>query len=167
MKPLLNCRNIRLLWQWRGRPLVPAYGWSEMSHVHPQGAITAFAGVDPSVNDSGDYSQKCACSKHGSPALRKTLYQVMDVLIKPNRMIPFIYSWTRSAHKVNLTMFTWPQVPINFYVFTMGEWKNILLLFRHRNNQHVKPVLDRHILAVLFLIPTFSTCINFSMFFKI
>ncbi len=48
-----------------------------------KGAITAFAGVDPGVNDSGDYSQKSVhVSKHGSLALRKTLYQVMDVLIK-------------------------------------------------------------------------------------
>ena len=48
-----------------------------------KGAITAFAGVDPGVNDSGDYSQKSVhASKHGSPALRKTLFQIMDVLIK-------------------------------------------------------------------------------------
>ena len=46
-------------------------------------AITAFAGVDPGVNDSGDYSQKSVrASKHGSPMLRKTLFQIMDVLIK-------------------------------------------------------------------------------------
>lgn len=48
-----------------------------------KGAITAFAGVDPGVNESGDYSQKSVhASKHGSPALRKALFQVMDVLIK-------------------------------------------------------------------------------------
>lgn len=48
-----------------------------------KGAITAFAGVDPGVNGSGDYSQKSVrASKHGSPALRKTLFQVMDVLIQ-------------------------------------------------------------------------------------
>ena len=48
-----------------------------------KGAITAFAGVDPGVNDSGDYSQKSVhASKHGSPVLRKTLFQVMDILIK-------------------------------------------------------------------------------------
>lgn len=46
-------------------------------------AITAFAGVDPGVNESGDYSQKSVhASKHGSPMLRKTLFLVMDVLIK-------------------------------------------------------------------------------------
>lgn len=43
----------------------------------------AFAGVDPGVNDSGDYSQKSVhASKHGSPVLRKTLFQIMDILIK-------------------------------------------------------------------------------------
>ena len=45
--------------------------------------ITAFAGVDPGVNDSGYYSQKCVhASKHGPPVLSKTLFQVMDVLVK-------------------------------------------------------------------------------------
>ena len=48
-----------------------------------KGALTAFAGVDPDINDSGDYSLKSVCaSKHGSPVLRKTLFQIMDVLIK-------------------------------------------------------------------------------------
>ena len=48
-----------------------------------KGAITAFAGVDPGVNNSGDYSQKSVhISKHGPPVLRKTLFQIMDILIK-------------------------------------------------------------------------------------
>ena len=48
-----------------------------------KGAVTAFAGVDPGVNDSGDHSQKSVhASKHGSPVLRKTLFQIMDILIK-------------------------------------------------------------------------------------
>ena len=46
-------------------------------------AITAFAGVDPGVNESGSYAQKSVqTSKRGSADLRKTLFQVMDVLIK-------------------------------------------------------------------------------------
>lgn len=46
-------------------------------------AITAFAGVDPGVNASGEYSQKSVhASKHGSPVLRKILFQIMDILIK-------------------------------------------------------------------------------------
>jgi transposase len=48
-----------------------------------RGAITAFAGVDPGVNKSGTYEQKSVhASKRGSATLRKTLFQVMDVLIK-------------------------------------------------------------------------------------
>ena len=46
-------------------------------------AITAFAGVDPGVNESGSYAQKSVpTSKRGSAELRKTLFQIMDVLIK-------------------------------------------------------------------------------------
>jgi len=48
-----------------------------------KGAITAFAGVDPGVNQSGTYEQKSVhASKRGSSTLRKTLFQVMDALIK-------------------------------------------------------------------------------------
>ncbi len=48
-----------------------------------KGAVTAFAGVDPGVNESGTFSQKSVpTSKRGSADLRKTLFLVMDVLIK-------------------------------------------------------------------------------------
>ena len=45
--------------------------------------LTAFAGVDPGKNDSGKRNQKSVrTSKKGSPHLRKTLFQIMDGLIK-------------------------------------------------------------------------------------
>ena len=48
-----------------------------------KGALTAFAGVDPGKNDSGSHSQKSVrTSKRGSATLRRTLFQVMDCLIK-------------------------------------------------------------------------------------
>ena len=48
-----------------------------------KGALTAFAGVDPGKNDSGSHSQKSVpTSKRGSAPLRKTLFQIMDSLIK-------------------------------------------------------------------------------------
>lgn len=48
-----------------------------------KGALAAFAGVDPGKNESGSYSQKSVrTSKRGSAPLRKTLFQVMDSLIK-------------------------------------------------------------------------------------
>ena len=46
-------------------------------------ALTAFAGVDPGKNDSGQHIQKSVrTSKKGSPNLRKALFQIMDGLIK-------------------------------------------------------------------------------------
>ncbi len=48
-----------------------------------RGAITAFAGVDPGVNESGSYEQKSVpISKRGSSVLRKTLFLIMDCLVK-------------------------------------------------------------------------------------
>lgn len=55
----------------------------DVSRFTHKGAVTAFAGVDPGVNASGSYEQRSVpTSKRGSAALRKTLFQVMDVLIK-------------------------------------------------------------------------------------
>ena len=55
----------------------------DVTRFHSKGALAAFAGVDPGVNESGTYVQKSVpTSKRGSADLRKTLFQVMDVLIK-------------------------------------------------------------------------------------
>ena len=59
---------------------------AEIGDVHKftkRSQLTAFAGVDPGVNESGDYAQKSVhTSKHGSPYLRKSLFLIMEVLIK-------------------------------------------------------------------------------------
>ena len=50
--------------------------------VH-RGSLTAFAGVDPGVSQSGTYEAKSRhASKRGSAQLRKALFQVMSVLLK-------------------------------------------------------------------------------------
>ena len=55
----------------------------DVSRFTHKGALTAFAGVDPGVNESGSYEQKSVhVSKRGSSQLRKSLFQVMDCLIK-------------------------------------------------------------------------------------
>lgn len=55
----------------------------DVTRFSHKGALTAFAGVDPGVNESGSYIRKSVpTSKRGSSNLRKTLFQVMDVLIK-------------------------------------------------------------------------------------
>ncbi len=55
----------------------------DVTRFHSKGALTAFSGVDPGVNESGTYAQKSVpTSKRGSADLRKSLFQVMDALIK-------------------------------------------------------------------------------------
>lgn len=59
-----------------------------------RGALTAFAGVDPGKNDSGQRNQKSVpTSKKGSPSLRKTLFQVMDGLIKRSPVDDAVYAF--------------------------------------------------------------------------
>ncbi len=59
-----------------------------------KGALTAFAGVDPGVNQSGTYEQKSVhTSKRGSSSLRKTLFQVMDALIKTQPQDDAVYQF--------------------------------------------------------------------------
>ena len=59
-----------------------------------RGALTAFAGVDPGKNDSGQHVQKSVrTSKKGSPNLRKTLFQIMDVLIRRSPADDAVYAF--------------------------------------------------------------------------
>lgn len=59
-----------------------------------RGALTAFAGVDPGKNDSGQRTQKSVrTSKKGSPNLRKTLFQIMDSLIKRSPIDDPVYAF--------------------------------------------------------------------------
>ena len=59
-----------------------------------RGALTAFAGVDPGKNESGQKVPKsCRTSKKGSPNLRKTLFQIMDGLIKRSPVDDPVYAF--------------------------------------------------------------------------
>ena len=59
-----------------------------------RGALTAFAGVDPGKNDSGQHIQKSVhTTKKGSPYLRKTLFQIMDGLIKRSPIDDPVYAF--------------------------------------------------------------------------
>lgn len=71
-----------------------------------KGAITSFASVDPGANESGTYEQKSVdTSKQGSADLRKTLFQVMNVLIKTmSQKVPSINSLIKNGLRENRTM---------------------------------------------------------------
>ena len=55
----------------------------DVTRFTKRGALTAFAGVDPGGNQSGDYERKSnRTSKKGSPHLRKTLFIIMDGILQ-------------------------------------------------------------------------------------
>ena len=59
-----------------------------------RGALTAFAGVDPGRNESGKKIPKSGrTSKKGSPSLRRTLFQIMDGLIKRSPADDAVYAF--------------------------------------------------------------------------
>ena len=66
----------------------------DITRFTKRSAITAFAGVDPGSNESGDYKQNSvATTKKGSPHLRKTLFQIMSVLIKVSPVNDPVYAF--------------------------------------------------------------------------
>lgn len=55
----------------------------EADNAHSRKAITAFAGLDAPSYQSGNIDVRLrSISKQGSPHLRKTLFQVVDVILK-------------------------------------------------------------------------------------
>ncbi len=59
-----------------------------------RGALTAFAGVGPGKNDSGQHIQKSVpTTKKGSPSLRRTLFLIMDGLIKRSPADDAVYAF--------------------------------------------------------------------------
>lgn len=55
----------------------------DISRFNHRSALTAFAGVDPSVNQSGKMKvESNRASKRGAPRLRKTLFQIMQTLMQ-------------------------------------------------------------------------------------
>jgi transposase len=66
----------------------------DVTRFKHRGALTAFAGVDPRANESGDYKRVSnPTSKKGSPHLRKTLFQIMDGLIQRSPVDNPVYAF--------------------------------------------------------------------------
>lgn len=64
----------------------------DVTRFSHKGSLAAYAGVDPGANQSGAKEAKSnRASKCGSPALRKTLFNVMDCLIKKQPMDDPVY----------------------------------------------------------------------------
>ena len=116
-----------------------------VSRFTDKSAITAFAGVDPGVNESGTYEQKSVpTSKRGSADLRKTLFQVMDVLIKTHPQDDPVYQFLDKKRAQGKP----------YYVYMTAGANKFLRIYYGRVKEYLSSL------------PEFSTCINFSIFFQ-
>lgn len=93
-----------------------------------RGALTAFAGVDPGKNESGDYSQKSVpTSKKGSPHLRKTLFQIMDGLIKRSPVGDPVYDFLDKKRSEGKP----------YYVYMTAGMNKFLRIYYGRVNEYL------------------------------
>ena len=66
----------------------------DVTRFKKRNALSAFAGVDPSVNQSGSFETlHNRTTKHGSPVLRKTLFMVMSVLLQTSPEDDAVYQF--------------------------------------------------------------------------
>lgn len=66
----------------------------DISRFQRKQALVAYAGVDPSVNQSGMHVSKSgSCSKRGSPYLRKTLFMIMTAFMQHSPVEQPIYQF--------------------------------------------------------------------------
>lgn len=64
----------------------------DIRRFNHKGALTAYAGVEPAVNQSGTHRQlSTRTTKHGSAELRRTLHIVAEILLKTKPMNDPVY----------------------------------------------------------------------------
>ena len=87
---------------------------------------TAFARIDPSVNESGQHKSKSnRTSTVRSAKLRKTLFQIITTLYRMSqKTIPYIVFWAKNNPTESLTMSTWQPERISSSASTMAKSKN-------------------------------------------
>ena len=100
----------------------------DVTRFEKRGALTAFAGVDPGKNDSGKHEQKSVhTSKKGSPYLRKTLFQIMDGLIKRSPEDDPVYAFMDKKRRQGKS----------YYVFMTAGANKFLRIYYGRVKQYL------------------------------
>lgn len=97
-----------------------------------RGALTAFAGVDPRPNESGSYKRKSnPTTKKGSPYLRKTLFQIMDGLIKRSPADNPVYAFMDKKRSQGKPYYVYMTAGANkFLRIYYGKVKDTWLLWK-------------------------------------
>lgn len=105
----------------------------DVSRFTHKGAITAFTGVDPGVNESGSYEQKSVpASKRGSSTLRKTLFQVMDVLIRNKPQDDPVYAFMDKKRTQDKP----------YYVYMTAEANKFLRIYYSRLKEYLSTLSE-------------------------
>lgn len=98
-----------------------------------RGALTAFAGVDPGANQSGGYNQKSVhTSKKGSPHLRRTLFQIMDGLIKRSPADDPVYAFMDKKRAQGKP----------YYVYMTAGSNKFLRIYYARVNEYLATLIE-------------------------
>ncbi len=123
--------------------------------------LTAFAGVDPGKNDSGQHVQKSVrTSKKGAPYLRKALFQVMDSLIKRSPVDDPVYAFMDKMRAQGKPYYVYMTAGANKflriyygrvkeYLSTLPESEEIKYLF----HSHIRPAHCGGLVFVPFIQP--------------
>ena len=99
-----------------------------------KGALTAYAGVDPGVNESGTYEQKSVrTSKRGSSCLRKTLFQIMDCLVKNKPDTDDVYQFIDKKRAQGKP----------YYVYMTAGANKFLRIYYGRVKEYLSSIDDR------------------------
>jgi len=100
----------------------------DVTRFEKRGSLIAFAGVDPGKDDSGDRNRKSvSTSKKGSPHLRKTLFQVMDALIKTSPVGDPVYDFIDKKRSQGKP----------YYVYMTAGMNKFLRIYYGRVNEYL------------------------------
>jgi len=100
----------------------------DVTRFEKRGSLIAFAGVDPGKDDSGDRNRKSVpTSKKGSPHLRKTLFQVMDALIKTSPAGDPVYDFLNKKRSQGKP----------YYVYMTAGMNKFLRIYYGRVKEHL------------------------------
>ena len=82
-----------------------------------RGAIVAFAGIDPEVNESGAYNRASnPSSKRGSPHLRKALFQVVSTHLKLSPLNEPVYQFLDKKRKEGKPFYVYMTAAANKFL---------------------------------------------------
>lgn len=109
-----------------GSQLIAEIG--DVSRFKNKRAIVGFAGIDPPPNQSGDFDQKSrAISKRGSAFLRKTLFQIMSVILQNSPADDPVFQFMDKKRAEGK----------HYYVYMMAAANKFLRIYFARVTEHL------------------------------